>query len=82
MVKALITGGAGFVGSHLAEYLLAQGQQVVVIDDLSTGKIKNLAQIQDNPNLQIVIEDIRNPLVLDRLVSECDVIYHLAAVLG
>jgi UDP-glucose 4-epimerase len=82
MVKALITGGAGFVGSHLAEYLLAQGQQVVVIDDLSTGKIKNLVQIQNNPNLQIVIEDIRNPLMLDRLVSECDVIYHLAAVLG
>ncbi|MCU0481542.1 MAG: GDP-mannose 4,6-dehydratase [Anaerolineae bacterium] len=82
MVKALITGGAGFVGSHLAEYLLAHGHKVVVIDDLSTGRIRNLAHIQHHPNLQMVIEDIRNPMVLDRLVSECDVIYHLAAVLG
>lgn len=82
MVKALITGGAGFVGSHLAEYLLTYGHEVVVIDDLSTGRIRNLAQIQHHPKLQIVIEDIRNPLVLDRLVSECDVVYHLAAVLG
>jgi len=82
MVKALITGGAGFVGSHLAEYLLSHGHDVVVIDDLSTGRIRNLAHIQHHPKLQIVIEDIRNPLVLDRLVSECDIIYHLAAVLG
>jgi UDP-glucose 4-epimerase len=82
MVKALITGGAGFVGSHLAEYLLAQGQTVVIVDDLSTGQIKNLASIEHHPQLQIVIEDIRNTMVLDRLVSECDVIYHLAAVLG
>ncbi|MDZ4669923.1 MAG: GDP-mannose 4,6-dehydratase [Phototrophicales bacterium] len=82
MVKALITGGAGFVGSHLAEYLLAQGQGVVIVDDLSTGQIKNLASIQHHPQLQIVIEDIRNTMILDRLVSECDVIYHLAAVLG
>ncbi len=82
MVKALITGGAGFVGSHLAEYLLSHGHDVVVIDDLSTGRIRNLAHIQHHPKLQIVIEDIRNSLVLDRLVSECDIIYHLAAVLG
>lgn len=82
MVKALITGGAGFVGSHLAEYLLAQGQEVVVIDDLSTGRIGNLRTVQSHPHFTLVIEDIRNQMVLDRLISECDVVYHLAAVVG
>jgi len=82
MVRALITGGAGFVGSHLAEYLLAQGQHVTIIDDLSTGQLKNVDAAQHNPNFQLVIEDIRNQMVIDRLVSECDVVYHLAAALG
>ncbi|PJF26901.1 MAG: nucleoside-diphosphate sugar epimerase, partial [Phototrophicales bacterium] len=82
MVKALITGGAGFIGSHLAEYLLAMGQEVMVIDDLSTGRIDNLAQIYNHPHLTIVTDDIRNLSALEPLVCECDVIYHLAAVLG
>lgn len=82
MVKALITGGAGFIGSHLAEYLLAMGQEVMVIDDLSTGRIENLKTIHNHPNLTIVTDDIRNLSALDPLVRECDVIYHLAAVLG
>lgn len=82
MVKALITGGAGFIGSHLAEYLLAMGQQVMVIDDLSTGRIDNLAHIHNHPHLTIVTDDIRNLSALEPLVRECDVIYHLAAVLG
>jgi UDP-glucose 4-epimerase len=82
MIRALITGGAGFIGSHLAEHLLQLGQHVTLIDDLSTGRLVNLAPIQDHPNLQIVIEDIRNVQVIDRLVSECDIIYHLAAVVG
>lgn len=80
--KALITGGAGFIGSHLSEYLLNLGHDVTVIDNLSTGKLENLAHIQHNPNLHIVIEDIRNAQVMDRLVSECDIIYHLAAMVG
>jgi UDP-glucose 4-epimerase len=82
MVKALITGGAGFIGSHLAEYLLAMGQEVMVIDDLSTGRMDNLAQIHNHPHLTIVTDDIRNLSALEPLVRECDVIYHLAAVLG
>jgi UDP-glucose 4-epimerase len=80
--RTLITGGAGFIGSHLAEALLAQGQQVVAIDDLSTGRIDNIASFTSHPQFQLVCEDIRNELVMDRLVSECDAIYHLAAVVG
>jgi UDP-glucose 4-epimerase len=82
MQRSLITGGAGFIGSHLAEALLAQGQRVVVIDDLSTGRLDNVARLLDQPNFQFVNETIRNESVMDRLVSDCDVIYHLAAVVG
>jgi UDP-glucose 4-epimerase len=82
MIRALITGGSGFIGSHLAEALLAQGQHVVVIDNLSTGRLENIQHLLSNPNFQFVYEDIRNETVMDRLVSECDVIYHLAAAVG
>ena len=82
MIRALITGGSGFIGSHLAEALLAQGQHVVAIDDLSTGRLENIQQLLPNPNFQFVYETIRNETVMDRLVSECDVIYHLAAAVG
>ena len=82
MTHALITGGAGFIGSHLAERLLNAGHQVTVIDNLSTGLIANLAAIENHPRFRCAIEDIRNIHVMDRLVSECDVIYHLAAAVG
>ena len=82
MNRTLITGGAGFIGSHLAEALLALGRQVVAIDNLSTGRIENVASLMSHPQFQLVYEDIRNELVMDRLVSECDVVYHLAAVVG
>ena len=82
MTHALITGGAGFIGSHLSEKLLSLGQQVTIIDDLSTGRLENLASLRQNPNFKFAIEDIRNSIVLDRLVSECDIIYHLAAAVG
>lgn len=82
MSHALITGGAGFIGSHLAEHLLAQGHTVTVIDNLSTGQFKNIAALEAHPDFHYAIEDIRNITVLDRLVSECDVIYHLAAAVG
>ena len=82
MQRALITGGAGFIGSHLAEALLAQEQQVVVIDDLSTGRLDNIAQLIDHPHFQFVNETIRNDSVMDRLVSDCDIIFHLAAAVG
>lgn len=82
MTHALITGGAGFIGSHLAERLLNHGQHVTIIDNLSTGRFENIAHLQKHPNFHYAIEDIRNIHVIDRLVSECDVIYHLAAVVG
>lgn len=82
MTHALITGGAGFIGSHLTERLLAAGQKVTIIDNLSTGQFENIASLQGNPNFRYAIEDIRNIHVMDRLVSECDIIYHLAAAVG
>ena len=81
-MKALITGGAGFIGSHLAEYLLARGDEVCVIDDLSTGKLENVEHLRDNPRFHLAVETILNKTVMDRLVSECHVIYHLAAAVG
>lgn len=80
--KILITGGAGFIGSHLADALLARGKQVTVIDDLSTGRFENISHLTDDPNFRFAIDTITNPVVMDRLVSECDVIIHLAAAVG
>lgn len=82
MAHALITGGAGFIGGHLSQRLLDAGHQVTVIDDLSTGRFKNIEPLTTNPNFRYAIEDIRNIHVMDRLVSECDLIYHLAAAVG
>jgi UDP-glucose 4-epimerase len=82
VVHALITGGAGFIGSHLAEKLLAQGAQVTIIDNLSTGRFENIEHLAGLPNFRYAIEDIRHAAVMDRLVSECDIIYHLAAAVG
>lgn len=79
---ALITGGAGFIGSHLAEALLARGQRVTIIDDLSTGLFDNIKHLVEQPGFKFVIDTITNEVVMDRLVSECDVIYHLAAAVG
>lgn len=82
MTHALITGGAGFIGSYLAEKLLADGYTVTIVDDLSTGRLENIAALETNPGFRSVIEDIRNLQVMDRLVSECDVIFHMAAAVG
>ncbi len=81
-MNVLITGGAGFVGSHLAETLLQRGQHVTIIDDLSTGRMENIANIRQFPHFRFAIETIMNEAVMDRLVSECDVIYHLASAVG
>ena len=80
--RALITGGAGFIGSHLAESLLARGHQVTVIDDLSTGRFENISHLVDHPRFRYAIDTITNQVVMDRLASECEVIYHLAAAVG
>jgi UDP-glucose 4-epimerase len=81
-VKALITGGAGFIGSHLDELLLAAGHKVVAIDDLSTGSEANIRHLFGHPGFQFVLETIANETVMDRLVSECDMVFHLAAAVG
>ena len=80
--KFLITGGAGFVGSHLSELLLQQGHHVVAIDNLSTGRLDNIQHLAHNAQFQFVRETITNNQVLDRLTSEADIIIHLAAVVG
>jgi UDP-glucose 4-epimerase len=80
--KALITGGAGFIGSHLAEALLARGSEVTVIDNLSTGEFDNIAHLTEHPRFRFAIDTITNEVVMDRLVSECTVIFHLAAAVG
>ena len=81
-MRYLITGGAGFIGSHLCEVLLARGHRVVAIDDLSTGRVENVQHLRPLPHFQFVRETIRNSQVLDRLTSEADVVVHLAAAVG
>jgi len=78
----LITGGAGFIGSHLAEALLARGHSVTAVDDLSTGRFQNIAHLAAHPNFQFVYESVTNESVMDRLASMCQVIFHLAAAVG
>jgi UDP-glucose 4-epimerase len=82
MTHTLITGGAGFIGSHLAEALLAKGDQVTVVDDLSTGRFENIQALVGRPGFRFAIETIINETVMDRLGSECDRILHLAAAVG
>jgi len=81
-MKVLITGGAGFIGSHLSEHLLQEGHEVSIIDNLSTGKFSNIAHLQNNPNFHYTIGSILDKALLERLVSACDEIYHLAAAVG
>jgi UDP-glucose 4-epimerase len=80
--RALITGGAGFIGSHLAEALLARGHPVTVVDNLSTGRFENIQHLVDHPLFRFAIDTITNEMIMDRLASECDVIFHLAAAVG
>jgi len=81
-MKALITGGAGFIGSYLAEELLARGHYVYIIDDLSTGSIENIEHLKDRRNFHYTIDTILNSPLLAELVDRCDVIFHLAAAVG
>ena len=80
--KILVTGGAGFIGSHLCELLLQKGHTVVAIDNLSTGRLDNIQHLLQSPGFQFVRETITNTQVLDRLTSEADILIHLAAVVG
>ena len=81
-MKTLLTGGAGFVGSHLADALLAQGHQVMVIDDLSTGSIDNIAHLKSKPGFEYVIDSITNESLTAELIDGVDVVFHLAAAVG
>jgi UDP-glucose 4-epimerase len=81
-MRILITGGAGFIGSHLAEKLLNDGHQVHVIDNLSTGKLENIETFKDHPKFKYTIGSILNRELLEKLVSSSEQIYHLAAAVG
>lgn len=81
-MKVLITGGAGFIGSHLAERLLETDHDVIAADNLSTGSLSNLDAILDNPRFRFVYDDVRNAETMHLLIEQCDVVFHLAAAVG
>ena len=81
-MRHLITGGAGFIGSHLAEHLIAQGDEVHIIDDLSTGRLENVAALRAHASFDLSISSIDDCADLDQLVEQADIVHHLAAVVG
>jgi UDP-glucose 4-epimerase len=81
-VRALLTGGAGFIGSHLAERLLELGHEVQVLDNLSTGSIDNIAHLKGRAGFSYVIDTVTNEPLLAEMIDQCDVVYHLAAAVG
>ena len=81
-MRVLITGGAGFIGSHLADAYLQRGDEVMVIDDLSTGTIENIQHLKSNPKFHYTIDSVHNQPVTAELVDQCDVVFHLAAAVG
>ena len=82
MRRALVTGGAGFIGSHLSELLLADGWEVFALDDLSTGSSDNVGALRERPGFHLVVESVLSPAVVSELVHKCDVVFHLAAAVG
>ena len=81
-MRALITGGAGFIGSHLAETLILQGHDVIVLDDLSTGRLQNIAHLSNRPGFRCVIGSVTDARAVAPLVEQSDVVFHLAAAVG
>jgi UDP-glucose 4-epimerase len=81
-VRAFITGGAGFIGSHLAETLLDQGHEVLILDNLSTGSIDNIAHIKGRPGFEYFVDTVENEPLLAELIDRSDVVFHLAAAVG
>jgi UDP-glucose 4-epimerase len=82
VMRALITGGAGFIGSHLAEELLRRGNEVLIIDDLSTGSIENIEHLRGQAGFRYVVDTVMNRPLLAEMVDQCDTIFHLAAAVG
>jgi UDP-glucose 4-epimerase len=80
--KALVTGGAGFIGSHLTERLLSAGWEVFALDDLSTGNAANVDHLKDRRDYHLVVDSVLSPSTVNELVNKCDVVYHLAAAVG
>jgi UDP-glucose 4-epimerase len=80
--SALITGGAGFIGSHLAEVLLDAGWEVFVLDDLSTGSERNVAHLRERRDFHLIVDSVLKSSVVNELVHRCDVVFHLAAAVG
>jgi UDP-glucose 4-epimerase len=81
-MKILITGGAGFVGSHLADKLISQGHEITVIDDLSTGRYQNVAHLEDQPGFRLIIDTVLNEKLMEELIRETDRVYHMASAVG
>src|SRR5437016_5800888 len=81
-MKILITGGAGFVGSHLADRLIGDGHQVTVIDDLSTGRYSNVEHLEGNPNFTLIIDTVLDTRLMEELIREPDRVYHMASAVG
>ncbi len=82
MAHALVTGGAGFIGSHLAEALLERGYRVTVLDDLSTGRRENIKGLENDSNLEFVLDTVMDYDLVDSLVSRCEIVFHMAAAVG
>jgi UDP-glucose 4-epimerase len=81
-LRVLITGGSGFIGSHLADHYLSRGDEVSIIDDLSTGSIENIAHLKSNPRFHYTIDTVQNMPLVAELADACDIIVHLAAAVG
>jgi UDP-glucose 4-epimerase len=81
-LRVLITGGAGFIGSHLSDAYVARGDEVYIIDDLSTGSIRNIAHLKESPRFHYRIDSVNNQSLMAELIDECDVVVHLAAAVG
>ena len=80
--RFLVTGGAGFIGSHLSELLVSRGHAVTILDDLSTGRLENLASLRGRPETQIIRDSVENERAVNIAMASCDAVFHLAAAVG